>query len=151
MRKRTGIFRGTGRIKRIHRYISDLDLQGFEVKLDKENAFFTFLCFRKENERMERLGLWKIIICGLLFYLLFRNYSGNAFAIILEDWFSGWQTDSESIVISSIENARSRGIWCDYGMLGNYHQQIGLQGLAFKILDHITQRPWIPVNFFINL
>jgi len=78
--------------------------------------------------------------------MLFNFYSNKLGIIAEHDWFSGWQMDSESIILGKINNSRMNGIFDNYGLLGIYIQQIGLQGIGFSILDAITGTATIRVG-----
>lgn len=74
------------------------------------------------------------ILILFLFFLLAINYYNNAFKIVDSSWFKTWQSDSEELVTSSVTNALTSGFWYNYGLLGEYTNQIGLQGMLFQLV-----------------
>lgn len=101
------------------------------------------------NDRLQKYLSWLLAVFGFL--ALFLNYTSNAFGIVDMGWFNDWQLDSEGLVTRSLQKAIDNGIGYEYGLLDNYPQQIGLQGMFFRVIDLILNRTTVPVGFLHNL
>lgn len=70
-----------------------------------------------------------------LFILLVLNYQTNFLHLVSNNWFNNWQQDSEALVIKSLREAKNNGLFYNYGLMGTYIQQIGLQGIFLRIVN----------------
>lgn len=76
------------------------------------------------------------LVAASAFIVLFISYRYNAFGIVKDiNWFYDWQSDSEELIWTRIENIKNKGFGYKAGLLGEgYGAQIGLQGSVFGLL-----------------
>lgn len=91
------------------------------------------------------------LVFMILFVTLFLDFYSNCWGIIPKNWFEVWQKDSEQLVINSLEKAKVYGFWYNYGLLGDYHQQIGLQGIFLRVINIIIAPSSIPLQLYYGL
>lgn len=87
----------------------------------------------------------------ILFTFLFLNLYKNYWGIIPNVWFEDWNapTDySETLVIASLKGARQYGFGYNYGLMGGYVKQIGLQGILLRIVDLAFRSQDLPLDVF---
>ena len=70
---------------------------------------------KKDNAR------WKAtLLFGFSFIILFFNFQFNAFNVVDDQWYEGFQKDSESLVIGRLVKSRNDGVLSEQGRLGRY-------------------------------
>jgi hypothetical protein len=123
----------------------------------------TFLIKKSKNKKIQKY--WSEILVFLVsFLILFFSFQFNLFHIANNDWFQGYQKDSESFVVGRIVKSRADGISSEGVGLGQYKNplgssveyqyelfinearggeykpyssQIGIQGVFFSLLDKV--------------
>lgn len=135
---------------------------------DKKTRMFNILSVNKTKT--------KILIITLIIptILLSLSFYKNNFAIADMDTFINWQNDSEALVLGRLIKSRQSGLQSTYGFLQRdpnwyednkfitgehtdtsliYLSQIGLQGLAFGIIDKyisLNNNDTLKLLYFIN-
>lgn len=122
-----------------------------------------FLIKQSKNEKNKKY--WREILFFIIsFLILFLSFQFNLFHIANNDWFQGYQKDSESFVVGRIVKSRADGISSEGVGLGQYKNpvgssveyqyelfineagggeykpyssQIGIQGVFFSLLDKV--------------
>ena len=103
-----------------------------------------------------------ILVFFISTILLTLSFYNNSFEVADISTFRSWQNDSESLVVGRLIQSRQAGLGADYGLLQRdpdwsesnrfitgehvdnlsvYPSQLGLQGLAFGIIDR-----FVPLN-----
>lgn len=95
---------------------------------------------------------WLVVLLWVAgFFALVSSFSSNTFHIVDNNWFSGWQSDSEWCVWQRIYDDVEMGFRYNYGLLGGtgentgiydpnhevYTAQTGLQGFAYGVLYRV--------------